>query len=197
MKSESMKNKRIILAVIVVLVGLGSYLISQNNSSALSQQSSDHNDATDRTTQTTSVGTAVGDKAPDFAYITIDGKKVESASLVGRVIVITSSSAWCPTCIMEAQQFSPVYQKYKDEPVVFITVDIDPRNTTEAINRMKQDTNTPWDYTNSEGGFDITQKFGFDRFEITYVIDQQGMIRFEDRVITSTEVLDQELQKLL
>lgn len=177
-----MKKKVIITIIIVALAGVGLYFAAGNKT----------------TSQTyASVGMSVGDRAPAFSYTTLDGTKVDSVSLRGKVVVITSSAAWCPTCIMEAQQFSPVYQKYKDEAVAFITVDIDPRDDKDFIEQFKQDNNTPWDYADAQGGADISQKFGFDRFEITYIIDKNGTIQFRDNVITSSDKLDAEIQKLL
>ena len=65
------------------------------------------------------------------------------------------------------------------------------------IKQIKQDNNTPWDYANAQGGADISQKFRFDQFEITDIIDKNGAIRFKDSAITSSEKLDAEIQKLL
>lgn len=177
-----MQKKVIITIIIVFLVGVGLYFAVGNKSAPQTQAS---------------VGTSVGDIAPDFSYTTLDGTKVDSAALRGKVVVITSSAAWCPTCIMEAQQFAPVYQKYKDGPVAFITVDIDPRDGKDFIKQFKQNNNAPWDYADAQGGANISQKFGFDRFEITYIIDKEGVIQFRDGVITSTDKLDAEIRKLL
>ncbi|MCR4263736.1 MAG: TlpA family protein disulfide reductase [Candidatus Roizmanbacteria bacterium] len=176
-----MKNKVIITIIVVALAGVGLYFAAGNKDSSQTQAS---------------IGTSVGDKAPAFSYTTLDGAKVESASLRGKVVVITSSAAWCPTCIMEAQQFAPVYQKHKDDSVAFITVDIDPRDSKDFIEQFKKDNNTPWDYADAQGGADISQKFGFDRFEVTYIIDKDGVIQFKDSVITSSDKLDAEIQKL-
>lgn len=177
-----MQKKVIITIVIVALAGVGFYFVVGNKSASQTQAS---------------IGTSVGNQAPDFSYTTLDGTKVDSAALRGKVVVITSSAAWCPTCIMEAQQFAPVYQKYKGDSVKFITVDIDPRDGKDFIKQFKQDNNTPWDYADAQGGADISQKFGFDRFEITYIISKDGIIQFRDGVITSTDKLGAEIQKLL
>ena len=144
-----------------------------------------------------SIGTKVGMIAPSFRITTINGNVVDSNDLTGKIIIITSSAAWCSTCVMEAQQFSLVYQKYKDESLAFITVDIDPRDRKEFIEQFKKDNNTPWDYADAQGGVDISRKYKLDRFEITYIIDKDGIIRFRDNIITNSDKLDTEIQKLL
>ena len=90
------------------------------------------------------VGTGVGDIAPDFTYVTLEGK---------------------------------------DEK--------------DFIQAFKKNNATPWDYADARGGADISRAFGLDRFEITYILDKDGTIAFRNRVITSSQTLDEELQKLL
>jgi peroxiredoxin len=169
--------------VILVLIGGGFLLFAGNNN--------------DSSNNSASTGSEVGDIAPDFAITTLAGKTIRNTDLRGKVVVITSSAAWCQTCIMEAQQFSPVYKKYKDQPVVFITVDIDPRDSVEFIQQFKKDNDTPWAYTNAQGGAELSKNYELKRFEITYVIDQEGIIHFKDGVITSSEKLNAILNQLL
>ena len=179
-----MQRKISIAVAIIILAAIGFYAINRSNGDIKSEAQA-------------SIGTSVGKIAPDFVITTIEGEKITSVSLRGKVVVITSSAAWCPTCVMEARQFAPVYQKYKDKPIVFITVDIDPRDSKDFIRQFKIDNNTPWYYTDAQGGAEITQKYSFNRFEITYILDRQGIIRFKDQVITSSDKLDQEIQELL
>ena len=143
------------------------------------------------------IGISIGDKAPDFKVTTIDNSEVSSQSLRGQVVVITSSAAWCNTCVIEAQQFSPVYKKYSDKPVTFLTIDIDPRNNKEAIQQFRVDNDTPWDYTYERGASQLISDYKLNRFEITYIIDGEGIIRFKDSAITSSEKLSEELEKVL
>ena len=67
------------------------------------------------------VGLKEGNVAPAFEVTTIDNTIVNSSDLRGRVVVITSSAVWCPTCVIEAQQFAPVYAQFKDNPITFLT----------------------------------------------------------------------------
>jgi len=186
-----MKNKHIIITIIV-LIALSTYFLLNNKGVATQNKSS--KDLGNPST----IGTNIGDFAPQFSYTTIDDKKVDSSSFDSKVVVITSAAAWCPTCALEAEQFSPIYEKYNNnKQVVFITVDIDPMDTKEAISKFKKDMKTPWDYTNLNGGKEIIEKYHLNRFEITYIIDKQGKISFKDFLITNSEKLNQEISKLL
>ncbi len=176
-------QKKLITILALALIVIGAYAIV--NKQSIKQ------------TPKLNIGIDVGEMAPDFSLTTIDGEKITKASLRGNIVVITSSAAWCPTCVMEARQFSPVYYKYQEEGVVFITVDIDPRDSKSFIQQFKTGNNTPWYYADAEGGAEIIQKYSLNRFEITYILDKQGIIRFKDKVITSSDKLDMEIQKLL
>lgn len=143
------------------------------------------------------VGLKVGYRAPEFTVRTIEGREVRSEEYRGKVLVITSSAAWCSTCIYEAEQFAPVYEKYKDEDVEFLTIDIDPRDAIEFIYAFRVNTGTPWTYTDATGGQDLIQDYKLNRFEITYVIDRDGIIRFKDNSITSTDVLEAAIARVL
>jgi len=177
-----MKKKVITTIIIVALSGVGLYFAVGNKNTSQTQKS---------------VGTRVGDRALVFSYTTLDGKIIDSTSLKGKIIVMSSAAQWCATCQEEAREFVPVYQKYKDKQVVFITIDIDPRDTKESIEQFKKTYSTPWNYADAQGGREIIQKYGMHRFEMTYIIDKSGKIAFNGNVLTNPDKLDAEIQKLL
>jgi len=175
-----MKKKAIIILIIVALAGIGLYFVVGKKSTLQTQAG---------------VGTSVGDIAPAFSYRTLDGTIIDSASLRGKIIIMSSAAQWCSTCQEEAREFVPIYQKYKDKQVVFITIDIDPRDTKESIEQFKKTYGTPWDYADAQGGREIIQKYGMKRFEMTYIIDKSGKITFNGNVLTHPDKLDAEIQK--
>jgi len=181
-----MKKSIVIVISILALVGFGWFFASSY----------------DNTGQTanvagTNVGIDIGGIAPVFQVTTIDGRTITSEDTQGKVVVITSSAAWCQTCVLEAQQFAPVYKKYKDQSVVFITVDIDPQDSKKFIEQFRQENDTPWNYADAQGGSQLIKDYKFNRFEITYVVDKEGVIRFKDGIITSTDKLIEAIEKLL
>jgi len=173
-----MKNKWV-LAVILVLVVGGAWFVF-----------SDRDDGQ-------GVGTSVGDRAPEFSFTTLDNETISSQELQGKTVVITSSAAWCATCVAEAEEFAKAYLEFSDDDVFFLTVDIDPRNSDDDILEFQSNTNTPWAYANSNGGADVVDKLKLSRFEITYVIDGEGVILYKDSKITSAEELIEAINETL
>lgn len=143
------------------------------------------------------VGVRVGNTAPAFSITTTGGATLMSYSLLGKVVVLTSAAQWCATCQEEAREFAPVYEKYKDTPVVFITLDIDPRDTRTSIEQFRQTYATPWAYADAQGGAEAIRKYGMNRFEMTYIISPAGIVQFAGDVLTRPDVLDAEIRKTL
>lgn len=155
-------------------------------------------------TKTTSIsgenaGTSVGDNAPDFSIETIDDTTVSLSDLTkNKVLVITSTASWCPTCRLEANNFSPVYEQFSDR-VEFFSMSIDPSDNKEKLTTFKDDTKSPWVYSEPhlEGASDMIIDYQLTRFEVTYIIDQDGVIRFKDTGVTTTDKLTEELEIVL
>lgn len=178
-----MKNKWLIVIILIIVIG-GTWF-------ALSNRDVDQNAGGQ------SIGTSVGDLAPNYAFTTISGESISSTDLSGKTVVITSSAAWCNTCVTEAKEFAKVYPNFSRDDVVFITADIDSRNSIDAIEEFKITTSSPWHYTNATGGADLVDKLKLSRFEITYVIDGDGVIQYKDSKITSSEELTEAINKTL
>jgi peroxiredoxin len=144
------------------------------------------------------VGTKEGNLAPDFQVQTIDGQNISLGDFRGeKALLITSTASWCPTCIIEANNISPVYPQFRDR-VEFLSVSIDPSDDRLKLEELSANTNSPWFYTepNLPGVTDMIISYKLTRFEITYVIDKDGVIVFKDTGITSTDTLTEVLAGL-
>jgi len=145
------------------------------------------------------VGTNIGDKAPSFSIIDSAGKKMRLSDYRGKkIVVITSSATWCATCIIEAREFTPVYKEFKDKGVEFLSVSIDPTDNDRKMEEFKKNYNAPWPHTHPgiKGVKAMIIDYKLTRFEITYIIDKEGVIRFRDGGITSSAKLKEEIEKV-
>ena len=146
------------------------------------------------------VGTSLGDTAPSFVISDSNGKNIKLSDFKKKkVLVITSFASWCPTCILEAKQFSPVYREFRDQDVEFLTISIDPSDDDEKVEMFKSNFETPWLYThpNRDDVRQLILDYKLVRFEVTYVIDKEGTIRFKDTGITPTEQLREVLRAVV
>lgn len=61
-------------------------------------------------------------KAPDFTVFDKEGKQVKFSDFKGKPAVINFWASWCSFCKVEMPDFQNVYDKYKDENIVFMMV---------------------------------------------------------------------------
>lgn len=141
--------------------------------------------------------------APDF---TLDlfagyggnagGDPVKLSDLKGKVVVLNFWASWCIPCADEAEDLQAVYQKYKDQDVVFLGVDWTDIEG-DALNYLKR-----FGITFANGP-DLQTKIGplyrITGVPETYVIDRAGTVQyFKASPITVAElsgVIDRLLQQ--
>lgn len=178
--------------LVVIIIGLfWSFSDKRQENIAIKIPSSFTNPVTSKLNQL-----EVGSKALQFNVKTIDGQDLSLSSFRGKILVLTSGAAWCPTCVIESKNFAPVYDEFKEQGVEFITVGIDPIDDETAI-REFQKRYAPWHNVEKKQAEQLIEDYGFTRFEITYIIDRDGTIKFRDGQITETETLREELEKLI
>ncbi|MFT5480949.1 MAG: thiol-disulfide isomerase/thioredoxin [Bacteroidia bacterium] len=63
----------------------------------------------------------VGKQLPQFEFITLNGNRLTSKDLIGKVVVINVWATWCGTCIKELPDLNKIYDKYSsNQDVVFL-----------------------------------------------------------------------------
>ena len=57
----------------------------------------------------------LGDPAPDFSVITLDGDEVSLASLRGRAVIVNFWNSWCIPCRQEEPALSQFFDRHRDD----------------------------------------------------------------------------------
>ena len=117
------------------------------------------------------------DLAPAFDLKNLQGTRIRLADFKDRrIVVLNFWATWCPPCMKELPILQAVAEKYRKQPVTFLTVSIDrggPRVVEKAVRRRKIELPVLLD----------TDQKVFDRYAravpATYVIDQRGVLRKE------------------
>jgi thiol-disulfide isomerase/thioredoxin len=61
------------------------------------------------------VGLSVGNRAPELAFSSPDGKTIALSSLRGKIVLIDFWASWCPPCRRENPGVVAIYQHFKDK----------------------------------------------------------------------------------
>lgn len=115
------------------------------------------------------------DSAPEVTYTTLNGEKVSSESLRGKVVMVNFWATSCATCIKEMPDMVRTYNKYKDQGLEFIAVAMsyDPPN---YVLNYAQTRNLPFKVV-LDTQDEIARAFGDVKLTpTTFVIDKDGKI---------------------
>jgi peroxiredoxin len=134
--------------------------------------------------------------APNVTFISLDGQKITSQSLRGKVVLVNFWATSCSTCIQEMPKMVETYNKFKNDGLEFVAVAM----SYDAPNYVIDYTQTrqlPFKVAYDAGG-NLAKSFGgVGGTPTTFVIDKNGMIirRFEGEPTFSE--LDQLLSNVL
>ena len=84
-----------------------------------------------------------GDKAPDFAATTLDGKPFKLSDLRGKVVLLDFWATWCTPCIAELPNLERAYEKFgKDGDFVVIGISLD--SSDSAVQQFCEQRKIRW-----------------------------------------------------
>ena len=79
-------------------------------------------------------------KAPEVTFITLDGNKIATSSLRGKVVMVNFWATSCVTCVKEMPQMVDTYNKFKGSGLEFVAVAMqyDPPNYVVNYTQTRQ-----------------------------------------------------------
>lgn len=122
-----------------------------------------------------SAGLALDRPAPTIVLETFEHGRIDTGTLIGKVIVVNFWGSWCPSCHLEAADLQRLWERYRRDDVFFIGVAyLDTEHDARAY--LKQ---YGIDYPN---GLDysqrITKQFRIQGAPETFLVNRRGQIRF-------------------
>ena len=136
----------------------------------------------------------IGQTAPDFRLMLLDGGTLSLADLRGEVAVVNFWASWCPSCKDEMPDLQSTWETYADKGVTFVGIayqDEEPAVRTELAN---YGTTYP---VGLDTGDRIALDYGITGIPETFIIDQEGRIAFARIGPITADVLAAELDTLL
>ena len=122
-----------------------------------------------------------GDRAPDFSATAHDGTAIQLADLVSQsaVVLFFYPKDFTPGCTTEVCTFRDAHADFVDAGATVIGVSADDSN---SHNRFADQHNLPFALVSDNSGqlresYGVGKRWGLLPGRITFVIDQQGIIR--------------------
>ena len=132
--------------------------------------------------------------APQFSIDGLAGKRIVSADLHGRVVVLDFWARWCPACRRELPEIDKLYRRYQSSPDVAIWA-VDVNNGGETLAKAA-------DFVRQhgyilpaafDGGNESDRLLGDSGFPALLVLDKSGRIRLIHSGYDGSERLISEL----
>ncbi|MBI2107085.1 TlpA family protein disulfide reductase [Candidatus Woesearchaeota archaeon] len=133
--------------------------------------------------------------AQDFSLQTTSGETITLSQFKGKVVILQAMASWCPSCKLQAQQIKPLYEKYANDGLIVISLDIQPeRSSLQELKNFKANFGGDWYF-----GFypEFINLYGIRSLDSKVIIDKNGNIAYRDDMITTTEKLDEVIGELL
>lgn len=122
----------------------------------------------------------------DFETIDLNGNRIRLSDYKGKIIILNFWATWCPPCKEEMPMMQEIYDKYKDEDVVLLTVNstsVELRgenNSDKAETQVRKFINEigytfPVLLDKEDKAWEIYQQRGI---PANYIIDKNGIIRY-------------------
>jgi peroxiredoxin len=120
------------------------------------------------------VGTKVGQIAPDFELERLDSGEAWLTDFRGHPVVLNFWATWCQPCRQEMPQFVKAYDKYKDDGLVIIGLNL--QEGRDLIRPFADDFGMAFPILIDRDG-DVGDEYRLLGLPTTYFIDADGVIR--------------------
>lgn len=119
---------------------------------------------------------AIGNKAPAFASMDMNGKTVKLSDFAGKYVLLEFWASWCVPCRAENPDLLKAYNKFKDKGFVIIGVSLD--DNKSKWEKAIQEDKLPWIHISELNAFDnkIAKMYSVQPIPDNFLIDPNGKI---------------------
>jgi len=130
---------------------------------------------------------AVGERAPDFEFQTLDGRRMKRSDFRGRVLMVDFMATWCGPCIAALPETIKLYERFDRSKFEILSVSLDGGDgsnvTHNDLVEFTKQRRISWPLFFDGGGFEnvAAKKYNVVTLPAHLIVDQLGIIRLVGR----------------
>lgn len=134
----------------------------------------------------------VGALAPDFELQNIQGETVRLSEYRGKPVLVNFWATWCAPCKLEMPNFQKYYARY---PGRFEILAIEYNESQDTVERFVEDMGLTFAVL-SDPDAKVHALYRFLGYPTTYVIDSEGILRFQHVGLMNESTLEKYLSEV-
>ncbi len=136
----------------------------------------------------TNTGVDVGQQAPTFELLTIEDKKLELESFrKDKVVLLVFGATWCPHCRHEVPLLKEYYNKFKDDGLEVLNVDIQESKKKVGSFVEKNQINYP---VVLDSTADVARLYKVVGIPLNIILNKNGVIKYRENIPPDGNVLE-------
>lgn len=138
------------------------------------------------------VSAAVGSAAPDFELQNLKKETFSLSEMQGRIVVLNFWATWCEPCKLEMPYFEKLHKAGRSDLEIWgVNFDEPPQQVENFIEELDLSFTILLD-----PGGNVQEKYRVRGYPTTYVIDQDGVVRFHHIGLITEEQLGSYISQL-
>lgn len=142
------------------------------------------------------VGPYVKQQAPGFTLTTLEGTQTSLEESRGKVVLLNFWASWCIPCKEEMPLIQAAYEKYRDQGLIVLGINMTNLDERSEIERFLEETGVTFPILLDESG-SVSTDYRIISIPTSFFVDRTGIIRHFQLGAMSTRQLEAYLDEML
>lgn len=135
----------------------------------------------------------IGERVEGLSVQTLAGEEISLDQFHGQVVLVNFWATWCGSCRSEMPGFQTVFDEYRDQGFTILALSID--DAPDTVDSFLREHG--YSFPVAMATEDATRRFGATGVPVSYLMDQQGEIRWTVHGVLHEEDLRVAVRELL